>query len=153
MTGMGEGAGVMFELDSAAESTENILRRGWLDLLTADQPHAFQPAAQSLLHHDLYTIYKETKSCEMDGYLSLFAPGDGLCGLFLCNADLVITGRLTQLYPSNFNTANFPWFQPWTSKYNCPSTKWGHTWWMLVRMGMSSSPGMMVETNSSPVWV
>ena len=56
----GEGAGVMFELDSASE-TANILRAGGWTLLTAVNVMLF-----SLLHNPcsttIYTIYKETKS-------------------------------------------------------------------------------------------
>ena len=56
----GEGAGVMFELDSAAE-TATILKAGGWTLLTAVNLMLF-----SLLHNPcsttIYTIYKETKS-------------------------------------------------------------------------------------------
>ena len=56
----GEGAGVMFELESANE-TGNILRAGGWTLLTAVNLMLF-----SLLHNPcsttIYTIYKETKS-------------------------------------------------------------------------------------------
>ena len=56
----GEGAGVMFELDSASD-TGNILRAGGWTLLTAINLMLF-----SLLHNPcsttIYTIYKETKS-------------------------------------------------------------------------------------------
>ena len=59
MTG-GEGAGVMFELDSASD-TGSILRAGGWTLLTAINLMLF-----SLLHNPcsttIYTIYKETKS-------------------------------------------------------------------------------------------
>lgn len=60
LNGIGEGAGVMFELDSMAE-TGNILRAGNWTLLTAVNLMLF-----SLLHNPcsttIYTIYKETKS-------------------------------------------------------------------------------------------
>ena len=56
----GEGAGVMFELDSVSD-TETILRAGGWTLLTAINLMLF-----SLLHNPcsttIYTIYKETKS-------------------------------------------------------------------------------------------
>lgn len=56
----GEGTGVMFELDSANETT-NILKAGGWTLLTAINVMLF-----SLLHNPcsttIYTIYKETKS-------------------------------------------------------------------------------------------
>ncbi len=56
----GDGAGVMFELDSANE-TANILKAGGWTLLTAVNVMLF-----SLLHNPcsttIYTIYKETKS-------------------------------------------------------------------------------------------
>ena len=59
MTG-GEGAGVMFELDSVSD-TGSILRAGGWTLLTAINLMLF-----SLLHNPcsttIYTIYKETKS-------------------------------------------------------------------------------------------
>ncbi len=59
---MGEGAGVMFELDSIAD-TENILRAGGWTLLTGLNLMLF-----SLLHNPcsttIYTIYKETHSAK-----------------------------------------------------------------------------------------
>ncbi len=60
MTGIGEGAGVMFELDSTAD-TANILFHGGWSALTGVSLMLF-----SLLHNPcsttLYTIYKETGS-------------------------------------------------------------------------------------------
>jgi len=60
MAGIGEGSGVMFELDSAME-TSNILSAGGWTLLTGINLMLF-----SLLHNPcsttIYTIYKETKS-------------------------------------------------------------------------------------------
>ncbi|MGO4917998.1 nucleoside recognition domain-containing protein [Maribacter spongiicola] len=60
LTGIGEGAGVMFELDSVVD-TKKILTAGGWTLLTAVNLMLF-----SLLHNPcsttLYTIYKETKS-------------------------------------------------------------------------------------------
>ncbi len=60
MAGVGEGSGVMFELDSIT-STEQILRAGGWTLLTGINLMLF-----SLLHNPcsttIYTIYKETKS-------------------------------------------------------------------------------------------
>ncbi len=71
MAGMGEGAGVMFELDSLAD-TENILRAGGWTLLTAINLMLF-----SLLHNPcsttIYTIYKETKSVKWT-LVSTFLP-------------------------------------------------------------------------------
>lgn len=59
-TNVGEGAGVMFELDST-NATADILRSGGWTLLTAINVMLF-----SLLHNPcsttIYTIYKETKS-------------------------------------------------------------------------------------------
>ena len=58
--GAGEGAGVMFELDSASD-TASILKAGGWTLLTGVNLMLF-----SLLHNPcsttIYTIYKETKS-------------------------------------------------------------------------------------------
>ncbi|MEZ4810057.1 MAG: nucleoside recognition domain-containing protein [Allomuricauda sp.] len=60
MAGVGEGSGVMFELDSIS-GTESILRAGGWTLLTGINLMLF-----SLLHNPcsttIYTIYKETKS-------------------------------------------------------------------------------------------
>jgi ferrous iron transport protein B len=60
MTGVGEGAGVMFELNSVA-ATEGILRAGGWTLLTAISIMLF-----SLVHNPcsttIYTTYKETGS-------------------------------------------------------------------------------------------
>jgi ferrous iron transport protein B len=61
-TGMGEGAGVMFELDSAG-TTGQLLRTGGWTLLTAVNLMLF-----SLLHNPcsttIYTIYRETRSAK-----------------------------------------------------------------------------------------
>lgn len=71
MTGVGDGAGVMFELDSLAD-TENMLRQGGWTLLTAINLMLF-----SLLHNPcsttIYTIYKETNSVKWT-LLSTFLP-------------------------------------------------------------------------------
>ncbi len=71
MAGTGEGAGVMFELDSISD-TENILKAGGWTLLTAINLMLF-----SLLHNPcsttLYTIYKETKSAKWT-LVSAFLP-------------------------------------------------------------------------------
>ena len=61
-TGVGEGAGVMFEMDSAVRTGE-LLRAGGWTLLTAVNLMLF-----SLLHNPcsttIYTIYKETRSAK-----------------------------------------------------------------------------------------
>jgi ferrous iron transport protein B len=81
LTGMGEGAGVMFELESVT-ATEAILRAGGWTLLTAVNLMLF-----SLLHNPcsttLYTIYKETGSWRwtMVSALLPLAMGLGLCFL------------------------------------------------------------------------
>jgi ferrous iron transport protein B len=71
LSGMGEGAGVMFESDSLA-GTEQILRAGGWTLLTAVNLMLF-----SLLHNPcsttLYTIYKETGSLKWT-LVSAFLP-------------------------------------------------------------------------------
>lgn len=71
LTGIGEGAGVMFELDSVTD-TERILTAGGWTLLTAVNLMLF-----SLLHNPcsttLYTIYKETKSAKWT-LVSAFLP-------------------------------------------------------------------------------
>jgi ferrous iron transport protein B len=67
----GEGAGVMFELDSASETAE-ILRAGGWTLLTAVNLMLF-----SLLHNPcsttIYTIYKETQSVKWTS-IATFLP-------------------------------------------------------------------------------
>ncbi|MCB0633763.1 MAG: hypothetical protein KDD15_28730, partial [Lewinella sp.] len=71
MTNIGDGAGVMFELDSLAD-TENMLRQGGWTLLTAINLMLF-----SLLHNPcsttIYTIYKETNSLKWT-LVSTFLP-------------------------------------------------------------------------------
>jgi len=71
LTGVGEGAGVMFELDSIAD-TQNILVAGGWTLLTGINLMLF-----SLLHNPcsttIYTIYKETKSVKWT-MISTFLP-------------------------------------------------------------------------------
>lgn len=74
--GGGEGAGVMFELESASE-TGNILRAGGWTLLTAVNLMLF-----SLLHNPcsttIYTIYKETKSVKWTSIATLLPVIMGL---------------------------------------------------------------------------
>lgn len=71
MTGVGEGAGVMFELDSI-EDTGKILHAGGWTLLTAINLMLF-----SLMHNPcsttIYTIYKETRSARWT-MVSTFLP-------------------------------------------------------------------------------
>lgn len=79
MAGAGEGAGVMFELDSIAD-TGNILRGGGWTLLTAVNLMLF-----SLLHNPcsttIYTIYKETNSAKWT-LVATFLPI--VMGLAIC---------------------------------------------------------------------
>ncbi len=79
LTGVGAGAGVMFELDSIAD-TENILKAGGWTLLTAINLMLF-----SLLHNPcsttIYTIYKETQSVKWT-LISTFLPI--IIGLAVC---------------------------------------------------------------------
>ncbi|MHC4339730.1 MAG: nucleoside recognition domain-containing protein, partial [Planctomycetota bacterium] len=81
LTGVGEGSGVLFELDEAS-ATEAVLHAGGWTLLTAVNLMLF-----SLLHNPcsttLYTIYKETRSLKWTA-VSAFLPlamGFGLCFL------------------------------------------------------------------------
>jgi ferrous iron transport protein B len=71
LTGTGEGAGVMFELDSVADTEQILVAGGW-QLLTAVNLMLF-----SLLHNPcsttLFTIYKETKSWKWTA-ISAFLP-------------------------------------------------------------------------------
>lgn len=71
IAGVGEGAGVMFELDSSADTGE-ILRAGGWTILTGINVMLF-----SLLHNPcsttIYTIYKETKSVKWT-MVSTFLP-------------------------------------------------------------------------------
>jgi ferrous iron transport protein B len=71
LTGVGEGAGVMFELDSIAGTKEILVAGGWT-LLTGINLMLF-----SLLHNPcsttIYTIYKETKSVKWT-LISTFLP-------------------------------------------------------------------------------
>ncbi len=77
--GLGEGAGVMFELDDQA-ATAQMLRAGGLTLLMAINLMLF-----SLVHNPcsttIYTIYKETGSVKWTAVASLLpvAMGFGLC--------------------------------------------------------------------------
>jgi ferrous iron transport protein B len=79
LTGVGEGAGVMFELESM-EGIEHILFAGDWTLLTAINLMLF-----SLLHNPcsttIYTIYKETKSWKWT-LISTFLPL--ILGLIVC---------------------------------------------------------------------
>jgi ferrous iron transport protein B len=79
LTGVGEGAGVMFELESI-ESMGAILKAGEWTLLTAINLMLF-----SLLHNPcsttIYTIYKETRSWKWT-LISTFLPL--ILGLIVC---------------------------------------------------------------------
>ncbi len=79
IAGLGEGAGVMFELDSAAATREVLHAGGWT-VLTAVNVMLF-----SLLHNPcsttIYTIWKETRSVKWT-VLSAFLPL--VMGLLLC---------------------------------------------------------------------
>lgn len=79
MHGVGEGAGVMFELDSVSD-TERVLRGGGWTLLTGINLMLF-----SLLHNPcsttIYTIFKETKSAKWT-LVSTFLPI--ILGLIIC---------------------------------------------------------------------
>ena len=80
-TGVGEGAGVMFELDSATTDSRRPAR--WrLDVADRHQPDALQPAAQSLLHDDLHDLQGDRQR-EMDDRGDAPAAGPGGRRLFL----------------------------------------------------------------------
>jgi len=76
MSGVGEGAGVMFELDSQS-ATADLLRAGGFTLLTAVNLMLF-----SLVHNPcsttIYTIWKETGSAKWTAISSLLPVGMGL---------------------------------------------------------------------------
>jgi ferrous iron transport protein B len=86
LTGVGAGSGVMFELDSVAD-TANILHAGGWTLLTGINLMLF-----SLLHNPcsttIYTIYKETKSVKWT-LISTFLP---------IAIGLVVTFFVTQIW-------------------------------------------------------
>ncbi|MGD8287377.1 MAG: ferrous iron transport protein B [Gemmatimonadota bacterium] len=77
----GEGAGVMFELDSLG-ATESVLRAGGWTLLTAINLMLF-----SLLHNPcsttIYTIYKETRSAKWTTVATLLPVAMGVTVCFL----------------------------------------------------------------------
>ena len=81
VAGAGQGAGVMFELDSA-DATGDLLRAGGWTLLTAVNLMLF-----SLLHNPcsttLYTIYKETRSARWTTVAALLPVAMGVTVCFL----------------------------------------------------------------------
>jgi ferrous iron transport protein B len=81
MIGAGEGEGVMFELESTAETAEILKAGGWT-LLTGINLMLF-----SLLHNPcsttIYTIYKETKSAKWTAVASLLPVVMGFVVCFL----------------------------------------------------------------------
>ena len=81
VAGAGQGAGVMFELDST-EATGDLLRAGGWTLLTAVNLMLF-----SLLHNPcsttLYTIYKETRSARWTTVAALLPVAMGVTVCFL----------------------------------------------------------------------
>ncbi len=80
MTGVGEGAGVMFELDSPAAVKELLTQGGWT-VLTGVNLMLF-----SLLHNPcsttIYTIYKETGSARWTALAALLPLAIGLVVTF-----------------------------------------------------------------------
>ena len=81
LAGLGEGAGVMFELDSEMDTAEIFKAGGWT-LLTAINLMLF-----SLVHNPcsttIYTIYKETKSAKWTTVASLLPVAMGIVLCFL----------------------------------------------------------------------
>ena len=81
LTGIGEGAGVMFELDSIGD-TASVLREGGWTVLTGVNLMLF-----SLLHNPcsttIYTIWKETRSAKWTVVASLLPLVMGLAACFL----------------------------------------------------------------------
>ena len=81
MVGMGEGVGVMFELDGA-NATGELLRAGGWTLLTAVSLMLF-----SLLHNPcsttIYTIYRETRSAKWTTVATLLPVAMGVTLCFL----------------------------------------------------------------------
>ncbi len=81
LAGVGEGAGVMFELDSETAVKDVLVAGGW-NLLTAVNLMLF-----SLLHNPcsttIYTIYKETGSVRWTALASLLPVGLGFLVTFL----------------------------------------------------------------------
>jgi ferrous iron transport protein B len=81
LPGVGEGAGVMFELDSTAAMGDVLLTGGWT-LLTAVSLMLF-----SLLHNPcsttIYTIYKETRSAKWTTVATLLPLAMGFVVCFL----------------------------------------------------------------------
>ena len=81
LTGIGEGPGVLFELETVARTKEVLEAGGWT-LLTALNLMLF-----SLLHNPcsttIYTIYKETRSARWTTVATLLPVGMGLVVCFL----------------------------------------------------------------------
>ena len=81
LTGVGAGAGVMFELDSQ-EATRQLLQAGGWTLLTAVNLMLF-----SLVHNPcsttIYTIYKETRSAKWTTVSALLPLGMGFVLCFV----------------------------------------------------------------------
>ena len=81
LTGLGEGAGVMFELDSDAAVAQIFASGGWT-LLTAVNLMLF-----SLVHNPcsttIYTIWKETRSAKWTSISSILPVGMGFLLCFL----------------------------------------------------------------------
>lgn len=81
MSGVGEGAGVMFELDSQADTVALFHAGGWT-LLTAVNLMLF-----SLIHNPcsttIYTIYKETGSIKWTTISALLPVGMGFAVTFV----------------------------------------------------------------------
>lgn len=92
LSGVGQGAGVMFELESAAKTME-IFRAGGWTLLTGVNLMLF-----SLIHNPcsttIYTIYQETKSAKWTAIASLLPLGMGFLVTFFVAQIWRLTGLL-----------------------------------------------------------
>ena len=88
---LGEGAGVMFERDSAGEPWRGSSPPGGWDVADGREPHAVQPAPQSVLHDHLHDLQGDRERA-LDGAVDAAAAGDRVRGVLPAGAGVAAGG-------------------------------------------------------------
>ena len=93
IAGSGEGAGVMFQLDSPS-ATREILAGGRMDRTDRRERDALQPGPQSLLHNDLHDL-EGNGQFEVDSACDATSACHGDRVVFRCHSILAAHWRIT----------------------------------------------------------
>ena len=89
-SGVGAGAGVMFEMDDNEHT--GAAAGGRLDAADGGQPDAVQPDPQSVQHHAVYHLQRNGQP-QMDDRGGAAAAGTGLCGDVFRRTNLALISR------------------------------------------------------------